>query len=313
MSADQFEQFVLQNQQIAHIELSNWGEALLNPALARITEIALRHNVALTISNGVNLNTAKPEALEALVRNKVRMVTCSIDGASQDTYGQYRKGGNLDQVLANIKTINDHKQRYKSKFPILLWQFVVFDHNRHELTTAQSMAKKLGMDFFAKISWDNELATDTFNKELYQEKTGKAYMQGYICKQLFTSPQINWDGKLLGCCVNSWDDFGNVFDAPLSKLWNQESTSYARQMLLGQAPTRPDIPCSRCDIYRSMEARQSYLSESETKEPLLIRLGLRFGRAGIALANRFQWAEHLMELAIRSAIHSLPVPAELSQ
>lgn len=306
MPADQFEHFMRDNSQIAHIELSNWGEALLNPDFTSITEYAYNHNVALTIGNGVNLNTAKQEALESLVRNKVRMVTCSIDGASQEIYAQYRKGGILERVIANIKAINEYKAQYRSRFPILLWQFVVFDHNRHEIPAAQRMARELGMEFFAKISWDSNLAPADVSKESYQEKTGKAYMQGYICKQLFSSPQINWDGRLLGCCVNSWGNFGNVFETPLATLWNQESITHARQMLLGKAQAKQDIPCSSCDIYRSMQSRSKYLNHSETKDPLAIRLGLRLGRRGIALANRYAWAELLMEHAIRSAISSMP-------
>ena len=33
-----------------------------------------------------------------------------------------------------------------------------------------------------------------------------------ICHQLWDAPQINWDGKILGCCRNFWGDFGgNAF------------------------------------------------------------------------------------------------------
>ena len=302
----QFEQFIQLNPQIAHVELSNWGEVLLNPDFAAITAIAFRYHVALTIGNGVNLNTAKLDALEALVHNKIRLLTCSIDGASQPTYEQYRKGGNFDRVIANIKAINEFKKKYKSRFPILLWQYVVFNHNKHELEAARSMAKSFDMEFYPKISWDSGLAPAEVNKELYQKQTNKAYMQGYICKQLFSSPQANWDGRLLGCCVNSWGDYGNLCDTPLAELWNGERLSYARRMLLGQVESRADIPCSTCDIYQSMEAHGSYLQPADTKEPLPVRLGLRFGRLGIALANRHWWAERLMEAAIRSVIRSLP-------
>jgi len=304
--ATQFEKFVRVNPQIAHIELSNWGEVLLNPDFPAITAIAFRHHVALTIGNGVNLNTAKAEALEALVRDKIRLITCSIDGASQPTYEQYRKGGNFDRVIANVKSINEFKKKYKSRFPILLWQYVVFEHNKHELEMARSLAQSLGMEFYAKISWDSELAPAEANKELYQEQTNKAYMQGYICKQLFSSPQINWDGRLLGCCVNSWGNYGNLHDNPLAELWNGERLTYARSMLLGQAESRADVPCSTCDIYKSMDANGAHLKRTDIRDPLPVRLGLRFGRLGISLANRHWWAERLMEAAIRSVIRSLP-------
>ena len=86
VSLENFQKIVDQNHQISHIELSNWGEVLLNPELPQILEYAYQNNVIITIMNGANLNTAKPEALESLVKYKVRQITCSIDGASQETY-----------------------------------------------------------------------------------------------------------------------------------------------------------------------------------------------------------------------------------
>ncbi len=50
--------------------------------------------------NGVNLNHARDEVLEGLVKYRVRGVKCSIDGASPETYRVYRIRGNLIWSLA---------------------------------------------------------------------------------------------------------------------------------------------------------------------------------------------------------------------
>jgi len=80
------------------IEWSNWGEVFLNPQLILMMEYAYKKNIRLTVGNGANLNTVTPEVLEALVKYKLRYITCSIDGVSQKTYQQYRVGGNIEQV-----------------------------------------------------------------------------------------------------------------------------------------------------------------------------------------------------------------------
>lgn len=37
------------------------------------------------------------------------------------------------------------------------------------------------------------------------------------------NPQINWDGKLLGCCLNFWGDFGgNAFEQGLERILTSE-------------------------------------------------------------------------------------------
>ena len=81
-------------------------------------------------------------------------MTCSIDGASQETYGQNRIRGLFDTVIDNIKEINHWKLEYKSPHPKMTWQFIVFGHNEHELPTARAMARDFDMAFFAKWNWD---------------------------------------------------------------------------------------------------------------------------------------------------------------
>jgi MoaA/NifB/PqqE/SkfB family radical SAM enzyme len=76
----------------------------------------------------------------------VKIVTCSIDGASPETYGIYRVRGDFDAVINNIERINVHKRAHASDLPHLVWQFVVFGHNEHEIPIAREMAERLGME-----------------------------------------------------------------------------------------------------------------------------------------------------------------------
>ena len=70
------------NPQIRRVELSNYGEMFLNPALAGLLGVCHERRVAATGHNGANLNNARPEMLEAAVRYGMRVLTVSIDGAS---------------------------------------------------------------------------------------------------------------------------------------------------------------------------------------------------------------------------------------
>ena len=54
----------------------------------------------------------------------LEFLSCSIDGASPETYRVYRVRGDFDAVIANIRTINAHKRAYGTELPRLLWQFV---------------------------------------------------------------------------------------------------------------------------------------------------------------------------------------------
>ena len=94
---------------------------------------AFERKVVTHADNGANLNFVSEEALEALVKYPLRSITCSIDGASPETYEKYRVRGNFDKVIANIRRINEYKRQYKSGFAMLNWQFIIFGHNEHEI------------------------------------------------------------------------------------------------------------------------------------------------------------------------------------
>ena len=257
-----FVKLVDDNPWVGRIELSNYGEAFLNPDLLEIFRHAYRRGVTLQLANGVNLNHVREEVLEGLVQYQVAFVNCSIDGATQGTYERYRVKGNLDRVLANIRRINDFKKARGSSLPQLAWQFIAFGYNEDEIPAARQMAQELGMEFRVKLNWDPSFAP-TVNKDLvraasgtgaasreeFREKNGGDYMEG-LCMDLWASPQVNWDGKMLGCCRNYWGDFGgNAFRDGLAASLNGEKRFYAIEMLRGRAPPRDDIPRTKCDIY----------------------------------------------------------------
>jgi Radical SAM superfamily len=262
--------------ELRHIELSNYGEIFLNPDLGNILAEAHRRGVSLSCANGANLNHVRPELLEAVVRYGLRAITCSIDGASDQTYRQYRRRGNFDRVIANLREINGWKQALASPYPVLI---VIFGHNEHEIPLARRVARELGMTFRTKLSWDpdfspvrdkqkvrQESGVGAATREEYREREGVDLMQG-ICHQLWDQPQVNWDGKLLGCCRNFWGDFGgNAFRDGLAACLGNEKIAHARRVLRGQTSARDDIPCTTCEIYLGMRASGRWLRRSATPE-----------------------------------------------
>jgi MoaA/NifB/PqqE/SkfB family radical SAM enzyme len=273
LKLNDFRALIDANPLINSVELSNYGEPLLNPDLIAMLEYAQLKSVAVKLHNGVNLNHCGEELLEALVKYQLQEITCSIDGASPETYRIYRVRGDFDRVIGNIKRINHFKQMYAAEVPRLRWQFVVFGHNEHEIPVARAMAAELGMTFHTKISWDAKFSPiknrefvlaqtgdDAVTREEYEKIHGRKYLHG-ACLQLWDDPQFNWDGKNLGCCRNFWGDFGgNAFTDGLDASLNGEKMRYARRMLRGQEPPRSDIPCSTCEMYHAMQARSDWIA-----------------------------------------------------
>lgn len=276
---DNFRRLIDENPDIRTIEISNWGEIFLNPELERIVRYAFHKNVRLKAANGVNLNTVSPSMLESLVKYRFNYLNVSLDGASHETYKIYRRKGSFHQVIRNVEMINEFKKKYESNLPKMSWQFVVFGHNEHEIDKAAEMARDLGMEFRPKLNHTPQYSP-VVNSEMVKTKTGigaasrdefdklkrKAYSRP--CTQLWDSPQINWDGALLGCCVNKFGSFGNVFEEGLDGALNNEKFTYAKQMIAGLVPPREDIPCLQCKVWKKYNGDERTLLPSSTFEYL---------------------------------------------
>jgi MoaA/NifB/PqqE/SkfB family radical SAM enzyme len=262
LSPDKLKKFLELNR-VTNIEVSNWGEIFLNKKLDELLDLATLYKVKLSAGNGVNFNNVTDKQLRSLIKNKFQKLSISIDGTDQETYETYRKGGNLNNVLNNIKKLNRLKIEYNSSLPKLSMQFIDFPHNTHQKAEAKILASHLFMDFTLKSNHSpHKKITDAKkvskkSKEIQESLLKrKAYLDTVKsfyhlpCKQLWERPQINWDGNVLGCCINTTKSLGNAFETSLEEIKKSEKYLYAMQMVTENAPPRDDIPCSTCKYYK---------------------------------------------------------------
>ena len=219
MSFDKFRYILDSNPQIKEVELSNWGEIFLNPEIGQMIKYAYEHNVSLLCNNGTNFNYVKEEVLEALVKYKVKCLNLSIDGACQETYVLYRRNGSFVSVV-------------------------------------KEMCVKMGMTFNPKMNHSSfspikdsdmvkrETGLDYASREEYRMKHKTEYK--HPCYQCLFSPQINWNGDMLGCCVNKWRGFGNVFNQQLIDILQSDLYHYMIDVLFGEKEADSTIPCYYC-------------------------------------------------------------------
>ena len=278
---EDFKKFVDKHNFIKEIELSNNGEIFLNPELDDIIKYAYEKGIKLSASNGVNLNTVSEKTLENLVKYKFDNMMVSIDGATPDVYKIYRRGGDLDTVLNNVRIINKFKKQYNSEFPYLAWQFILFGHNEHEIDLAKERAKELDMEIIFAANFAPDYSP-LKNVKMVEEKTGMRLDEGtkliefqeiykedemgnvndreIYCYQLADSPQINFNGDLLGCCVLEAENFQvNVFKEGLLNALNTEKVLKAK-LMLSDFNTEPfkEIPCSNCGVYWDIIKKENH-------------------------------------------------------
>lgn len=262
---ENFKRFLDDNTQIERVELSNSGEIFLNPDLIKIMEYSYQKDVALEADMGTNFNTVSDEQLHALVDYKFRFISFSIDGASQETYSQYRCGGNFDNVIDNIKKLLEIKNKKGSHYTEMRWQFVPNEFNEGEIAQVKALTKELGIPIWFKLNFIGGYKPS--NSELLKAQTGLSeitraeYLEKYElpylnedCLQVFLDPQFNWDGMFLGCCRCWKHGFKpNLFDDGLEACINSEDVRRFKEFLLLHDPDSEyykDLPCWNCALWK---------------------------------------------------------------
>lgn len=122
--------------------LYNYGEPLLNKKLPALIRRARGYGMTTHLSTNLSMKLD----VEEFVSAQPDHIILSIDGITQETYGRFRKRGDLALVLENVKSIVAAKDRLGLNRPILVWRFFPFEHNVTEVDDAIALAEAMGVD-----------------------------------------------------------------------------------------------------------------------------------------------------------------------
>src|SRR5690606_34609049 len=93
-----------------------------------------------------NLHAYKPDKGhgEALVNSGLDLLTCSLHGATQETFALYQPGKSFADAVAKVRDIIATRDRLGSATPAVQLNFVVTRHNEHEIDAFKRLAAELG-------------------------------------------------------------------------------------------------------------------------------------------------------------------------
>jgi len=246
--------------------LHKWGEPFLHANIISMITYAHSKNIATLLST--NLNVMPPEGAESLVLSGLDDLVISCDGRTQETYEIYRVGGKLETLKQNLKTISDCKKRLLSRSPRIEFQFLVFEHNEHEVPMVEATALSWGADIVricspyldfhtpgrVKPAKDPRYVRPEYVKllELNGEvEVGlrKKALGKKSCFFPWRAIIVNSDGQIDPCgCYRGDKHFGNIFNDSLKDIWNSEPYQYARCNIFGKLDKvrRYPVVCEKC-------------------------------------------------------------------
>lgn len=219
------------------------GEPYLNPDFLDMAAYAARKGIYVgTSTNGHYLTE---EAAKKTIASGIQEVIVSIDGATQETYAQYRVGGQLEKVKAGVTRLVEARKAANSLSPTILLQFLVVRPNEHELDAIQALGKELGVDkvmFKTAQIYDHENGNPlipTLEKYSRYRKgaDGKYHLKNKLenqCWKLWMGAEITWDGRVLPCCFDKDAEhvMGRLPDQKFSEIWRSAPYVDFRKKLL---------------------------------------------------------------------------------
>lgn len=252
------------------IDFYNWGEPLLNKNLEPMLRLAARKKIVTFISSNLSLPLSD-ERLLSLLTSGLSELIVSIDGASQETYGTYRREGKFELAFENLRRLMALKKQQGLTRPVVAWRFYVFRFNEHEIEKARKLAVEIGVDRIvfgtpflddgrfplspadreAMKSWPSTLPE--FNR--YQpnhpeyEDPGTPMEKRTRCDWHYVSTAINPDGGVSPCCAvfERRNDFGTLAgDASYMDVVNNERFVAIRDRFAGRRAEPTGLVCEQC-------------------------------------------------------------------
>ncbi|ANQ48899.1 radical SAM protein [Flammeovirga sp. MY04] len=224
------------------------GEPYLNKNFLKMVKIASDRKVFTSTST--NAHYLNEEMSLKTVESGLDRLIVSLDGTTQETYENYRIGGDINKVISGIKNVVGAKKQLNSSTPKIVIQFLVVRPNEHQIEEAKQLAKDLEVDdiqFKTAQIYDYENGSplipslDQYSR--YQKtKEGKYKFKGKWerhCWRLWNSAVITWDGKVVPCCFDKDAKYvlGTIKNDYIGfrKIWRSQSyINFRKQILKGR-------------------------------------------------------------------------------
>ena len=206
------------------------GEPFINPNFLEVVKEARKRNIYVLTSTNAHFISEK--TAEEIIDSKLSEIIISIDGATQETYENYRIEGKLEKVIEGTKNLIEAKKKRKSNLPIVTFQFLVSKQNEHEIDRIKSLKKEMGVDelrFKTIQVYDFETGNDLIPENDKYSRYRKNNDGGYelknayknSCWRSWSSCVFTWDASVVPCCFDKDANhkMGNLNEQEFKAIW----------------------------------------------------------------------------------------------
>lgn len=238
------------------VQLFWQGEPLLSDQLPEMVRIAREAGLYTIVST--NAQRLDEQMALALAEAGLSRIIVSMDGWTQQTYEQYRRGGSVEQVKQAARWLRQAKRQTGARMLIEL-QCLYLKTNEHEWQLFRKGYKALGADrltmktaqLYDYTNGSPLMPTDT----RYARYKWNAHTHAYEpkrpmvnrCYRLWSGCVIDVQGNVLPCCYDKNEQYvlGNIREQPFRQIWHGKKARGFRNAVICRRD-RIKI-CTNCD------------------------------------------------------------------
>lgn len=231
------------------------GEPYLNPSFLDMASYASRKGIYTATSTNAHYLT--DDNARRTVESGLDRLIISIDGSTQETYQQYRIGGNLEKVLEGARNVVAWKRHLRSATPHLIFQFLVVRPNEHQIEDVRRLGKEIGVDevrlktaqIYDFADGSDLIPTIDEYARYRKGENGKWQIKNKLlnhCWKLWHACVITWDGQVVPCCFDkdATHRLGDLGQTSFKEIWHSPSYNAFRASVL-KSRSEIDI-CQNC-------------------------------------------------------------------
>lgn len=234
---------------LLNINLYFQGESMMHPDFFRFVEVCRGLNLTLS-TNGYFLTG---ENCVKLAHSGIRRLIISLDGFDQESYESYRRGGELEVVLAGIRNISGAIAGSGSGMKLEI-QVLVNRYNEAQIPGIRSFAREnkavLRLKSMQVLNKERIEDWQPDNKSFrrYEKSGGDFRIKSRLknrCLRLWINPVITWDGKVVPCCFDKDAEhiMGDLTSSSFRQVWHGPEFAAFRERVLRDR-SKTDICCN---------------------------------------------------------------------
>jgi len=142
----------------------NFGDSIMNKQFREIISYVKSRGTRLLIHTNGGIHNKDYWSDVGNILTEDDIINFDLDGL-QDTHHIYRINTKFDKVLSNAKAVIDSSKAQ------VHWKYIVFEHNKHQVEEARTIAKQTGFTTFSTVKTSRDVFAPKTGQFIHSKKT----------------------------------------------------------------------------------------------------------------------------------------------